>query len=133
MMYGERCRSNIWRCYYQFTSFCCSKFYWLCSVSVFFFLEICLDAGKQNFFKVILFRTFNRLWRQVGDHLDTYRNFPRLIGECGGKNFHFVHPSADSQSVVNATIRAAFEYSGQKCSACSRMYVPASLWPAVIN
>ncbi|XP_064545725.1 delta-1-pyrroline-5-carboxylate dehydrogenase, mitochondrial [Drosophila montana] len=75
--------------------------------------------------------TFNRLWKQVGENLDKYVNFPRLIGECGGKNFHFVHSSADVQSVVTTTLRSAFEYSGQKCSACSRMYVPESLWPDI--
>ncbi|EAA09247.4 delta-1-pyrroline-5-carboxylate dehydrogenase, mitochondrial [Anopheles arabiensis] len=75
--------------------------------------------------------TFNRLWRQVGENINSYNNFPRLIGECGGKNYHFVHPSADVESVVNGTIRSAFEFCGQKCSACSRMYVPESLWPKV--
>lgn len=53
------------------------------------------------------------------------------LTECGGKNFHFVHSSADVQSVVTGTIRSAFEYGGQKCSACSRMYVPDSLWPQI--
>lgn len=72
--------------------------------------------------------TFKRLWRQVGDNIDYYHHFPRLVGECGGKNFHFVHPSADIENVVNCTIRSSFEYSGQKCSACSRMFVPQSLW-----
>lgn len=75
--------------------------------------------------------TFSRLWKQVGNNIDKYHNFPRLIGECGGKNFHFVHSSADVQSVVTSTIRSSFEYSGQKCSACSRMYVPESLWPKI--
>jgi 1-pyrroline-5-carboxylate dehydrogenase len=75
--------------------------------------------------------TFNRLWRQVGENIANYKNFPRLIGECGGKNYHFIHPSADVESVVTGTIRSAFEYCGQKCSACSRMYVPMSLWPQV--
>ncbi|KAL9902261.1 delta-1-pyrroline-5-carboxylate dehydrogenase, mitochondrial [Glossina fuscipes] len=75
--------------------------------------------------------TFNRLWKQVGNNIDSYVNFPRLIGECGGKNFHFIHPSADVLSVVNGTIRSAFEFCGQKCSACSRMYVPESLWSKV--
>ncbi|XP_056887648.1 LOW QUALITY PROTEIN: delta-1-pyrroline-5-carboxylate dehydrogenase, mitochondrial [Takifugu flavidus] len=75
--------------------------------------------------------TFRRLWKQVAENLDSYRTFPRLAGECGGKNFHFVHKSADVQSVVNGTIRSAFEFGGQKCSACSRMYVPDSLWPQV--
>lgn len=54
-----------------------------------------------------------------------------VFSECGGKNFHFVHTSADVQSVVSGTIRSAFEYGGQKCSACSRMYVPDSLWPQI--
>lgn len=49
--------------------------------------------------------------------------------ECGGKNFHFIHPSAELATVAPATIRSAFEYQGQKCSACSRAYVPQSLWP----
>ncbi|MBN3310533.1 AL4A1 protein, partial [Amia calva] len=75
--------------------------------------------------------TFKRLWKQVAHNLDRYRNFPRVAGECGGKNFHFVHKSADVQSVVMGTIRSAFEYGGQKCSACSRMYVPDSLWPQI--
>lgn len=55
-----------------------------------------------------------------------------MVGECGGKNFHLVHHTADIKSVVNGTIRSSFEYSGQKCSACSRMYVPESIWPQVI-
>uniref|UniRef100_A0A673XEK4 Multifunctional fusion protein n=1 Tax=Salmo trutta TaxID=8032 RepID=A0A673XEK4_SALTR len=75
--------------------------------------------------------TFKRLWKQVAQNLDVYKNFPRVAGECGGKNFHFVHKSADVQSVVTGTIRSAFEYGGQKCSACSRMYVPDSLWPQI--
>lgn len=72
--------------------------------------------------------TFNWLWTAVGKNINKYINFPRLIGECGGKNYHFVHSSADVQSVVNGTIRSSFEFCGQKCSACSRMYVPESLW-----
>ncbi|XP_014209276.1 delta-1-pyrroline-5-carboxylate dehydrogenase, mitochondrial [Copidosoma floridanum] len=75
--------------------------------------------------------TYNRLWTQVGNNVNNYRNYPKLIGECGGKNFHFIHPTADVQSVVNSTIRSAFEYNGQKCSACSRMYVPESLWSKI--
>ena len=54
-----------------------------------------------------------------------------MLLECGGKNFHFVHSSADIQSVVTGTIRSAFEYGGQKCSACSRMYVAESVWPQI--
>ncbi|XP_063001232.1 delta-1-pyrroline-5-carboxylate dehydrogenase, mitochondrial [Elgaria multicarinata webbii] len=75
--------------------------------------------------------TFKRLWKQVSENLDRYHNFPRLAGECGGKNFHFVHASADVPSVVSGTLRSAFEYGGQKCSACSRLYAPASLWPRI--
>ncbi|EDV23959.1 uncharacterized protein TRIADDRAFT_26837, partial [Trichoplax adhaerens] len=75
--------------------------------------------------------TFRRLWKQVAENLETYRNFPRLIGECGGKNYHFVHSSANIDSVINGTIRSAFEYGGQKCSACSRMYVPDSKWDEI--
>lgn len=73
--------------------------------------------------------TFNRLWMQVGQNLGKYKNYPKLVGECGGKNFHFVHPSADIESVAYGTIRSSFEFNGQKCSACSRMYVPESIWP----
>ncbi|XP_029801753.1 delta-1-pyrroline-5-carboxylate dehydrogenase, mitochondrial [Suricata suricatta] len=75
--------------------------------------------------------TFKHLWKQVAQNLDQFRTFPRLAGECGGKNFHFVHCSADVDSVVSGTLRSAFEYGGQKCSACSRLYVPQSLWPQI--
>lgn len=75
--------------------------------------------------------TFTRLWQQVGQNLPKYTTFPRLNGECGGKNYHFVHSSADVTSVVNGTIRSAFEFGGQKCSACSRAYIPSSLWPDI--
>ncbi|CAF4765376.1 unnamed protein product, partial [Rotaria socialis] len=67
------------------------------------------------------------LWKWVAENIDHYRTFPRLVGECGGKNFHLIHPSADITTIVNGTIRSAFEYSGQKCSACSRVYLPRSL------
>lgn len=76
-------------------------------------------------------RTFRLLWKLTADNINKYKSFPRLIGECGGKNFHFVHPSADVETVVASSIRAAFEYSGQKCSALDRMYVPQSLWPEI--
>ncbi|KAI4500075.1 hypothetical protein M0802_004945 [Mischocyttarus mexicanus] len=75
--------------------------------------------------------TFNRLWMQVGKNLGKYKNYPKLIGECGGKNYHFIHPSADVQTVVIGTIKSSFEFNGQKCSACSRMYVPESLWSKI--
>ncbi|CAL4125006.1 unnamed protein product [Meganyctiphanes norvegica] len=75
--------------------------------------------------------TFQWIWKAVGENLAIYTNFPRLVGECGGKNFHLIHPSADVTSVINGSIRSAFEYCGQKCSACSRLYVPESLWPQI--
>jgi len=75
--------------------------------------------------------TFQWLWKAVGENLDRYTGFPKLIGECGGKNYHFVHPSAETPSVVTGTIRSAFEYQGQKCSAVSRLYVPESKWPEI--
>ena len=74
--------------------------------------------------------TFNQLWKQIAGNLGKYKSYPRIVGETGGKNFHLVHPSAaaDVDHVVNNTLRAAFEYQGQKCSACSRLYVPRNLW-----
>ncbi|XP_017007625.2 delta-1-pyrroline-5-carboxylate dehydrogenase, mitochondrial [Drosophila takahashii] len=68
------------------------------------------------------------LWQLVAQNIHYYENYPRLVGEGGGKNFHFVHPSAEPETAVACTIRAAFEYSGQKCSSCSMLYVPQSLW-----
>ncbi|XP_055689928.1 delta-1-pyrroline-5-carboxylate dehydrogenase, mitochondrial [Lutzomyia longipalpis] len=75
--------------------------------------------------------TFQWLWKAVAQNIDSYVNFPRLIGECGGKNFHFVHPSAEVATVVAGTLRSSFEFCGQKCSACSRLYAPRSLWPKI--
>lgn len=78
-------------------------------------------------------QTFRWLWNEVGLNIRRYNNFPRLSGECGGKNFHFVHESANPELVLEKTISSAFDYSGQKCSACSRLYVPASLWSGRAN
>lgn len=75
--------------------------------------------------------TFNYMWRTVGENLTRYKGYPRLVGETGGKDFIFAHPSADVDALVIALLRGSFEYQGQKCSAASRAYVPASLWPAV--
>jgi len=72
---------------------------------------------------------FRAIWRTVGVNIDTYRSYPRIVGETGGKNFVFVHASADVEATAVALVRGAFEYQGQKCSAASRAYVPASLWP----
>ncbi|MDT0269398.1 L-glutamate gamma-semialdehyde dehydrogenase [Streptomyces sp. DSM 44915] len=72
--------------------------------------------------------TFRTLWRGVAEHLDGYRNYPRVVGETGGKDFIVAHPSADPAVLRTAIVRGAFEYQGQKCSAASRAYVPASIW-----
>ena len=76
-------------------------------------------------------RVFADVWKQVGENISKYRSYPRLVGETGGKDFVFAHPSADVEAVVTGITRAAFEYQGQKCSACSRAYIPKSLWPCV--
>jgi len=73
--------------------------------------------------------TFNTLWGQAAGNLENYKSYPRLVGETGGKDFIFAHPSARTRELAVAAIRGAFEYQGQKCSAASRMYVPESLWP----
>jgi 1-pyrroline-5-carboxylate dehydrogenase len=72
--------------------------------------------------------TFQRLWRAVGENISVYRNYPRIVGETGGKDFVVAHPSADVDVLRTALIRGAFEYQGQKCSAASRAYVPRSVW-----
>lgn len=74
---------------------------------------------------------FQNLWQAVAKNLKHYRTYPRLVGETGGKDFVVAHPSADAEVVAVALVRGAYEYQGQKCSAASRAYVPASLWPAV--
>jgi len=73
--------------------------------------------------------TFNMLWGTVAKNLSGYKSYPRLVGETGGKDFVFAHPSADVDQLVTALVRGAFEYQGQKCSAASRAYIPKSLWP----
>eukprot|EP00667_Euglena_gracilis_P005601 EG_transcript_5646 len=74
---------------------------------------------------------FAVIWRAISENLRPYNSYPRVVGETGGKNFHFVHSSADVELVVHSTIRSAFEYQGQKCSAASRLYVPSDLWPKI--
>lgn len=74
---------------------------------------------------------FNSMWSTIGQNMGTYRSYPRIVGETGGKDFIIAHPSADVQAFSVAVVRGAFEYQGQKCSAASRIYVPKSLWPQV--
>ena len=74
---------------------------------------------------------FQSLWQSIGANIATYRAYPRVVGETGGKDFIAVHPSAEPQAVAVAIVRGGFEYQGQKCSAASRIYVPQSLWPEV--
>ncbi len=76
-------------------------------------------------------RVFQELWKGIGDNISRYRSYPRLVGETGGKDFIVAHRSADVDVLRTAMVRGAFEYSGQKCSAASRAYVPASLWPTL--
>jgi 1-pyrroline-5-carboxylate dehydrogenase len=74
---------------------------------------------------------FHSMWKTVGENIATYRNYPRIVGETGGKDFIVAHPSADVDAVVTAILRGSFEYQGQKCSAASRVYAPANLWPDI--
>jgi 1-pyrroline-5-carboxylate dehydrogenase len=75
--------------------------------------------------------TFQHMWNVVASNLGTYRTYPRLVGETGGKDFIMTHPSADPLAVATAIVRGGFEYQGQKCSAASRIYVPKSLWKTI--
>ncbi len=72
---------------------------------------------------------FNNMWQTIGASMSRYRSYPRIVGETGGKDFIVAHASADPQALAVAIVRGGFEYQGQKCSAASRVYVPASLWP----
>jgi 1-pyrroline-5-carboxylate dehydrogenase len=74
---------------------------------------------------------FQGMWQTVGQNIGRYRNYPRVVGETGGKDFIVAHPSADAEALATAILRGSFEYQGQKCSAASRVFAPASLWPQV--
>ncbi|GAA4903049.1 L-glutamate gamma-semialdehyde dehydrogenase [Mucilaginibacter defluvii] len=74
---------------------------------------------------------FQNIWQTIGANIHKYKTYPRIVGETGGKDFVLAHPSANAEVVSTALVRGAFEYQGQKCSAASRAYIPASLWPAV--
>ena len=74
---------------------------------------------------------FKEIWKKIGDNIHTYKTYPKIVGETGGKDFVLAHPSANVKQVVTGITRGAFEFQGQKCSAASRGYIPQSLWPAV--
>jgi len=74
---------------------------------------------------------FQHMWKTIGGNIEKYKSYPRIVGETGGKDFIFAHPSADVKALVVAMVRGAFEFQGQKCSAASRAYIPESMWPEV--
>ncbi|MEM7572314.1 MAG: L-glutamate gamma-semialdehyde dehydrogenase [Bacteroidota bacterium] len=76
-------------------------------------------------------KVFQTLWQTIGNNIAKYRSYPRIVGETGGKDFVIAHESADAEQVAVALLRGAFEFQGQKCSAASRAYLPASLWPSI--
>jgi 1-pyrroline-5-carboxylate dehydrogenase len=74
---------------------------------------------------------FNSMWKTIGSNMSSYRTYPRIVGETGGKDFIVAHQSADVDALAVAIARGGFEFQGQKCSAASRVYIPESLWPRV--
>jgi 1-pyrroline-5-carboxylate dehydrogenase len=74
---------------------------------------------------------FQGMWKTVGQNIEQYRNYPRIVGETGGKDFIVAHKSADAAAVATAIVRGSFEYQGQKCSAASRVFAPSNLWPEI--
>ena len=76
-------------------------------------------------------KVFKGMWKTVGSNIDNYKTYPRIVGETGGKDFCIAHESANTEILVTAMIRGAFEYQGQKCSAMSRAYIPSTIWPEV--
>ena len=76
-------------------------------------------------------RVFQHLWRTVGQNIESYHGYPRIVGETGGKDFIFAHESSDLEALKNALLRGSFEFQGQKCSAASRAYIPTTIWPKV--
>ncbi len=77
--------------------------------------------------------TFNNIWKNIGQNISLYKSYPRIVGETGGKDFVMAHASTDPKALAVALVRGAFEYQGQKCSAASRAYVPANIWPQVLE
>ena len=77
--------------------------------------------------------TFKNFWKLIGQNIDIYKTYPKIVGETGGKDFIFAHKTAPARELAVAILRGAFEYQGQKCSAASRAYVPKSLWPKTLK
>lgn len=77
--------------------------------------------------------TFRHIWKTIGNNIHLYKSYPRIVGETGGKDYVFAHPTADAKSLATALVRGAFEYQGQKCSAASRAYIPQNIWNEVKN
>jgi 1-pyrroline-5-carboxylate dehydrogenase len=73
-------------------------------------------------------KVFQDIWKTIGENISSYKSYPRIVGETGGKDFIFADPTADTQALATAIVRGSFEYQGQKCSAASRVYIPASIW-----
>nr|WP_228721344.1 L-glutamate gamma-semialdehyde dehydrogenase [Desulfosediminicola ganghwensis] len=94
--------------------------------------EICLnDPNLAGVHFTGSTAVFQKMWKTIGNNIANYKSYPRIVGETGGKDFIFAHSSADASELVTAMVRGAFEYQGQKCSAASRAYIPASLWSEV--
>jgi 1-pyrroline-5-carboxylate dehydrogenase len=76
-------------------------------------------------------KVFQQLWKEIGNNIGRYKSYPRIVGETGGKDFIIAHPDSDPEQVAVAMVRGAFEFQGQKCSAASRCYLPASRWEEI--
>lgn len=96
-----------------------------------FSAEVVEDPNLAGIHFIGSTETFRALWKNVGNHIDSYKNYPRLAGETGGKNFMLAYKDCDIDALVAALVRGAFELQGQKCSATARAYIPQSIWPVV--
>ena len=98
--------------------------------------SVCLDSPDFNGIHFTgSTAVFQSMWKQIGNNIaaNKYKTYPRIVGETGGKDFVFAHPSADVKALATGIVRSAFEYQGQKCSAASRAYIPESLWEPVLE
>ncbi len=102
-------------------------------LSNYYFMKLLMDCGLPAGVINGSTEVFQGVWKQIGENIASYRNYPRLVGETGGKDFIFAHKSARIRPLAAALVRGSFEYQGQKCSACSRAFIPASIWPQVLS